>query len=159
MAIRIKWDKYETALLIDLFWRIKAHPEQRGELISNLSQVLRKNAINNGYIIDDKFRNITGITMQLSSIEHAFYPERPGLKSTVGFDAMVRMYKEDREEFNKILEEANNMINKMDAGKMEIRDNKVLFTEWLVNKGKQTKEITDIIMTFEKASIYANNRK
>lgn len=159
MAIRIKWDKYETALLIDLFWRINAHPEQRGELISNLSQVLRKNAINNGYIIDDKYRNITGITMQLSSIEHAFYPERPGLKSTVGFDAMVRMYKEDREEFNKILEEANNMINKMDAGKMEIRDNKVLFTEWLVNKGKQTKEITDIIMTFEKASIYANNRK
>ena len=53
MAIRIKWDKYETALLIDLFWRIKAHPEQRGELISNLSQILRKNAINNGYIIDD----------------------------------------------------------------------------------------------------------
>ena len=29
MAVRIKWDEYETALLIDTFWKIEIEPENK----------------------------------------------------------------------------------------------------------------------------------
>ncbi len=160
MALRIRWDKYETSLLIDMFWKTEANPEQKEDMILNLSQALRKNAINKGYEIDYTFRNVTGIKMQLSSVEHAFFPERPGLKSNAGFDAMVKLYKENRNEFDKILEEANNMMIKcVDPERKEMEDNKALFSEWLANKGKRSNEIKSFITTIEKTSIYANNRK
>ena len=36
MAVRIKWDKYEAALLIDTFWLIENEPTRRKEYIQNL---------------------------------------------------------------------------------------------------------------------------
>lgn len=72
MAIRIKWDKYETALLIDGFWRIENSPEKKKEIIAELSESLRTRAVNLGIEIDDVFRNVNGISMQLSPIAHAF---------------------------------------------------------------------------------------
>ena len=73
MAIRIVWDEYETALLIDTFWKIEKSPNRRQELIAGLSNTLRQKAINSGVTIDEKFRNVNGISMQLSPIAHAFF--------------------------------------------------------------------------------------
>ena len=77
MAIRIQWNELEAALLIDTFWTIEKNPAQKNTLINALSEDLRKMATNEGKIIDDKFRNISGISMQLSSIACCFFPERP----------------------------------------------------------------------------------
>ena len=37
MAVRIVWDEYETALLIDTFWKIEKDPNQKQVLIKGLS--------------------------------------------------------------------------------------------------------------------------
>ncbi len=111
MATRIKWDQYETALLIETFWKIEKSPDEKKRLISELSQKLRQKAQNAGIDIDELFRNENGISMQLAPIAHAFFPERPTLTSSAMFERMVQMYKDDREGFEIVLSEANKMVN------------------------------------------------
>ncbi len=103
MAVRIVWDEYETALLIDTFWQIEKSPDRKQELIKGLSDALRQKALKSGVTIDEKFRNVNGISMQLSPIAHAFFPERPSLTTSVMFNRMVELYKTDRDAFNKTL--------------------------------------------------------
>ena len=56
MAIRIVWDEYETALLIDTFWQIEKSPDRKQELIKRLSDALRQKALKSGVTIDEKFK-------------------------------------------------------------------------------------------------------
>ena len=116
MSNRIVWDRYETALLIDTFWEIEKFPSRKQELIKGLSEALRLKAINSGLMIDEKFRNVNGITMQLTPIAHAFFPDRASLTSSRMFDRMVELYKTDRESFDRILAVAKSMV----AGDMEM---------------------------------------
>ena len=55
-----KWDKFETALLIEAYWKIKADPHQRRAIVAELSTTLRARA---DFAIDDTFRNENGINM------------------------------------------------------------------------------------------------
>ncbi len=159
MAVRIKWDQYETALLIDTFWRIEEQPALRQELIKKLSDDLRRKAVSQGIVIDDVFRNVNGITMQLSSIAHSFFPKRPYLTSSTIFDSMVKLYKEDRPAFDQVLREANRMISCLDNDICARIDRKPGFEQWLANKGKKPSEISGIVSTLEDASSFAKKRK
>lgn len=105
-----KWDEFETVLLIDTFWKIERNPENKKIYINDLSEKLRKRAIESGIKIDERFRNANGISMQLAPIGHAFFPERPTLNATSLFDEMVSLYKNDRDSFNCLLEEAKRQV-------------------------------------------------
>ncbi len=158
MAIRIVWDEYETALLIDTFWKIEKSPNRRQELIAGLSNTLRQKAINSGVTIDEKFRNVNGISMQLSPIAHAFFPERPSLTSSVMFNRMVELYKNDRDAFNKTLAIAKSMVageSVMD-GKPEVLPT---FSEWLSKVNYKRFSAQQLILALEDASEYAVERK
>lgn len=96
MAVRVKWDQYETALLIDTFWLMEKNPDMKKTYISDLSEKLRRKAVISGIEIDDVYRNINGITMQLVSIGHSFFPERPGLTTSAVFERMVHLYNNDK---------------------------------------------------------------
>ena len=110
MSKRIVLDQYETALLIDTFWEIEKSPGRKQELIKGLSKALRQKALNSGLTVDEKFRNVNGITMQLSPIAHAFFPDRPSLTSSMMFNQMVELYKNDRESFDRTLAVAKSMV-------------------------------------------------
>ena len=159
MALRIKWDQYETALLIDTFWKIEEHPELRQDLIKKLSNDLRKKAINQGVAIDDTFRNVNGITMQLTPIAHSFFPERASLSSTAMFDSIVNLYKEDKPAYDRILEKAKQMVGDMEDGKATVKDRKIRFTEWLASNGNSASEISTIVSAIDSASVFVKNRK
>ena len=66
MALRVPWDKYEAALLLNYCIRIEKGEISKAEAISTVSQMLRNRAIRKGYEIDDVFRNENGISMQIS---------------------------------------------------------------------------------------------
>ena len=68
MAIRVPWDKQETALLIDAYVRVKSKELSQQEAIKEISMLLRRRAIYSGIQIDDVFRNINGITMQMKIV-------------------------------------------------------------------------------------------
>ena len=151
MAIRIKWDQYEAALLIDTFWKIENNPQEKKQYFKQLSEQLRTKAINEGIEIDDVFRNENGIAMQLSPIAHAFFPERSSLTSSQLFERMVEMYKENRTEFDSILDEAKEKIGEREeTEKKDIPNRKQLFREWLTKNGEEESE--RIVETLEECA-------
>lgn len=71
MSIRVPWDKYEAAILLDGWLRVK-EGIPRSEVITMVSYKLRKKAVNQGVAIDSVFRNTNGINFQLMSMASAF---------------------------------------------------------------------------------------
>lgn len=131
MAVRVKWDKFETALLIETFWLIENDHIHKKDYVQTLSTALRQKAVNSGLEIDKVFRNINGINMQLESIAHTFYPERPGLTTSSMFEEMVYVYKNDKTKFGLILHEAKELIKEVSAMN---QNNKHLFSDWLIKR-------------------------
>lgn len=108
---RVCWDEYETALLIEAFWKIEENKSSKNEVLIRLSNDLRKRAVNNRMKIDDTFRNLNGIGLQLSNISLSFFPDRPAMHRTALFDRVANIYKNNRDEFDKILLEAHRQVN------------------------------------------------
>ena len=155
---KVVWDEYETALLIDTFWRIEKTPNRKQELIIGLSNALRQRAINAGKTIDEKFRNVNGISMQLSSIAHSFFSERPSLSSSVMFDKMVALYKTDRTSFEKILAKAKILIDGGQKMGMSTESN-LKFEEWLFKVKYKKYTYQQLKSALEDANRYAIERK
>lgn len=132
-----QWDKYETALLIEAFWRIKEDRSQRAAIVAELSASLRNRA---GFEIDDTFRNENGISMRLSELDYLFTGGQTGLKNTSDlFREMVAMYGEDRSSFEEILSEAKSMT----STPLNIRE---MFGEWLQEKTPKLKPDTAYLL-------------
>lgn len=108
---RIGWDKFETALLIEAFWKIEEKKGSRIEILTKLSNDLRKRAVNNGMKIYDTFRNFNGMSIQLSNIALSFYPERSAMHRTALFDEVARIYINNRDDFEMILREAHRQVD------------------------------------------------
>ncbi len=149
--MRVKWDQYETALLIETFWKIEEAQEKKNDLIEKLSLTLRKIAINRGIEIDNVYRNVNGISMQLAPIAHAFFPDRPTLTTSAMFQKMVHMYNDNRAEFNNILSEAHKMAGE-DVDKSESIVNS--FQAWVESKGLKRYSVRDIIDNLYTVSDY-----
>jgi len=91
---RIPWDKYETALLIEAFWKIENKNGNRIEVLTSLSRDLRQKAVNQGKKIDDKFRNYNGMSLQLVNLESVFFPNRTSINNkTAIFEEIADLYK------------------------------------------------------------------
>lgn len=153
MAIRIKWDEHETALLIDTFWKIEKDPSAKKQLISKLSSDLRRKAINSGVVIDETYRNENGISMQLVPIAHSFFPDRPTLTTSIMFEKMVQMYKEDKPQFNLILFEARQLV---EGGSQMEANMKNPFLDWLSSNSIKKYSENNIVKAIEEASKYCN---
>lgn len=138
MAIRIPWDKYEAALLLDYCMKVEDKVLTRTEAISTVSQVLRNRAIHNGLAIDDVFRNENGIGMQLSSMRNCYLGKKQGLTISKLFYDIVALQKDDRAAFQQILEE--------ESENMEISAWQK-FLLWLGEKhSDKNKEIQKVLM-------------
>ena len=126
MALRQpNWDKYETALLIEAYWKIKADCSRRGNIVATLSSSLRKRAT---FDIDGTFRNENGINMRLGELDYLFSSGSVGLKNTSNlFREMVDIYLNNRPEYEEVLSEAKEMI----ANTLNVR---AQFCEWLQEK-------------------------
>jgi hypothetical protein len=105
MPVRIPWDKYEAALLLEYCIKIENKELTRTEAISTVSQILRSRAIRNGLEIDDVFRNENGIGMQLSSMRNCYLGKKQGLTISKLFYDTVALQKNDPVSFHQILAE------------------------------------------------------
>lgn len=124
------WDKYETALLIEAYWKIKADANDKNEVVSELSLRLRNRA---SIDIDEIYRDENGIRMRLAEIDCLFNNGHSGMKNTSElFRKMTKMYAEDRETFEQILMEAKKM-------EMNENNNQTRFIQWLENNAPKLK--------------------
>lgn len=108
MAMRIPWDKYETAILIDACIQVVNKKMDRNTAIKTVSAKLRKRAVNSGIMIDNVYRNENGIRMQMTMIMSMIQGEEPRLfNASKIFYEMVELYRSEYISFSAILQEAN----------------------------------------------------
>lgn len=86
MPSRIPWSQHEVALLIDTFLRVEEGADL-GQAAERLSLTLRKLAIQAGQTIDDAYRNVNGMKMQLANVQYLFTDGQKGLS---GASTMIR---------------------------------------------------------------------
>lgn len=128
------WDKFETALLIEAYWEIKADHSKRRFIVRELSSFLRKRA---SFEIDATFRNENGINMRLGELDYLFSLGNAGLKNTSElFREMVNIYLNNKPEYEKILSGAKEM-------NVITPNTRTQFCEWLHKKAP--KLMTDTI--------------
>ena len=109
MSIRVSWDCYEVALLFAAYARVASGSDINAEA-HQLSKTLRELAIRRGISIDDTYRNLNGMKMQLANVQYLFTDGEKGLS---GASSMIRqMYelsKINPAEYQMILKEATQM--------------------------------------------------
>ena len=109
-----KWDQYEVALLVDTYVRIKdASQETYLQTVEELSSLLRQYGRQQRITVDDTYRNINGIKMRLQNIRFLFSNGRVGLSAYSKLDQdIVAIYQNDKEQFYKLLKDADGVIGK-----------------------------------------------
>lgn len=111
MAERQKpWDQYEAVVLLEGFLDILSNNFSRNEVIDRVSHDLRTMAINQGYEIDDIFRNKNGITFQMKSMESAYLGYTVMKPASRLFTETVALYRNSPSEYEKMRKEAREMI-------------------------------------------------
>lgn len=125
MAIRVPWDEHEEVILLQTLISVLNNATKRKHAITDVSNQLRLLAVNQGKEIDSKFRNENGIALQMSKLEYVFTNGKSGLGVKTGwyFD-IVRLYKEERNRYNKLLEEVKEML--------DLEKAKGGFNNWLI---------------------------
>ena len=111
MALRIPWDIEEAVLMLDMLLKSIDGKLTRKEAIRQVSEKLRRRAVNRGITIDDIFRNENGIAFQMSALEVAYTGIKTKLKQpTKLFVETVNLYRNNRELYEEILKEAENVV-------------------------------------------------
>ena len=120
MAIRVLWDEKETAVLVDYYMRFVRSEISRSQAVQGASAELRDLAVRNGIPIDEKFRNESGIAMQMVKIEDYYTGQKKRLrKAPQVFYDVVDMYTNDYKTFKNLLKEAREAKENNDGESVE----------------------------------------
>lgn len=114
MAQRVLWDINEAVILLDALTSVQERRMTRNEAIISVSSELRTRAAKCGIEIDEAFRNINGITLQMSKMEYILTEGRQGMRNSSmpkPFHEAVDLYRHNRKAYEKVLREAKGMPN------------------------------------------------
>lgn len=112
MAQRVPWDMSEAVIMLNALIAAREGRMSRKDAIEAVSSELRARAKGNGIEVDDIFRNVNGITLQMSTMEYILTDGEKGMKKTSMpklFQDAVAMYRNDRATYEKTLREARNV--------------------------------------------------
>lgn len=105
------WDQYECALLLDAYSRVQ-DGVPRSQVVKELSEALRKRAVNIGLVIDPVFRNANGVSLQMSNLEYVITSGKKGVKcKTKAFYDICQLREDDPAEYQRVLSEARLMVH------------------------------------------------
>ncbi len=106
MPARVQWSQHETALLIDAYLKV-INGADFDRTAKDLSITLRSYAKRKGMLIDDTYRNVNGIKMQLHNVQYLFTNGQKGLSGVSDIiKQMYTMYCKYPSLFQRILDEA-----------------------------------------------------
>lgn len=112
MAQRVPWDMSEAIIMLNALIAAREGRMSRKDAIVAVSSKLRSRAKRNGIEVDDIFRNVNGITLQMSTMEYILTDGEKGMKKSSMpklFQDAVAMYQNDRATYEKMLREARNV--------------------------------------------------
>ena len=107
MAIRIEWDEFEIALLIEACEEVLRKGKPKSEVVKTVSSNLRKRAISKNIAIDDVFRNENGIALQMQKMAYLLTHGEKGMPGASKLYAEVAELREENpKKFEEILKRA-----------------------------------------------------
>ena len=104
------FSRHEAAILLDGYLQSVSSGLPRSRFVAQVSNDLRKMAARTGIEMDERYRNINGISFQMSSMESAFAGRTIRKPASALFKEIVSLYREDRPSFDRLLAEAKDMI-------------------------------------------------
>ncbi len=154
----VPWSVEETALLIDLYQRVKNSESQRQKAIHNMSDILCNYAISRNNQIDGTYRSYVNIYVHFLEIQRIFEQDLGKVSNANPlFVCMVKMYKINRFAFEEILQRSKikyGIINKIDEDSSEQANvNFDKFLNLYFGHLKQTNTLDDF-----KTNVYADLR-
>ena len=102
----------EAVIMLNALIAAREGRMSRKDAIVAVSSELRSRAKRNGIEVDDIFRNVNGITLQMSTMEYILTDGEKGMKKSSMpklFQDAVAMYQNDRATYEKMLREARNV--------------------------------------------------
>lgn len=150
MSVQKQWNQFEAAILLDYYLKYINEEISRKEAIQKTSLELRTIAQKNGYEIDDVYRNINGITFQMHSMESAYKGYTLLKPASKLFVEVVLIYKQNNEEFIKILKEAKKMLT--------TDDKKKEFVEWL-SQNNPPVLVSELLFAYKKIDEFCIDKK
>lgn len=158
-----KWDKYEAALLLEAVFNVECGKEKRGEAIKRISSTLRKLALVRGLSIDDTYRNINGISMQMAAMKATAFELESKMRShSKVFCEILALYNDNKPEYNAILTQAYSWIKlgveeqSMSRDDMaSVSSNRTAFSSWLQTNQIKKPSPNLIMMALDDVSEYA----
>lgn len=102
--IRVKWELEEAVVLCDVYLKAGRSMNVDIDILQNLSLVMNKRAKIKGIKVDEKFRNVTGLSMQIRCIHYVATKGKEGLSnvSKVFYDA-YDLFENDLDTFEAIV--------------------------------------------------------
>ena len=111
MRKQVAFSEHEAALLLDAYLKVLSGKMSRIDSVKECSQMLRQIAVNSGAEIDDIYRNVNGIFFQMASMESAYHGKTIMKPATQMFTKIVNLFKTDKNEYQKLLDEAKAMAD------------------------------------------------
>lgn len=171
MALKIPWDQEEAVILLDALLKVRNGDINRREAVANVSKELRQRTINKGIKIDDIFRNIDGIGIQMSCLECVLNNDKSGtMHVSKLFKETVKLYNENKNEFEEILIKAKQNLNYdsnsghrtkkikiLDSNKELSEENikvrRMAFKNWLKNNGSSESSMSNYAFALNAAFV------
>lgn len=159
MAIRIEWDEFEIALLIEACEEVLHKGNPKSEVVKTVSSNLRKRAISKNIAIDAVFRNENGIALQMQKMTYLLTHGEKGMPGASKLYAEVAELREENpKKFEEILKRAKEEIEMTDLSRQNI-DKKSLFAQWLSEHPIKKYTPSAIIDALDVASHYCVSKK
>ena len=155
MAIRIDWDKYEVALLIEACLQVLNNEKTKHAAVAELSDALRERALNSGIEIDKIFRNRNGISLQMTKMDYLLTDGETGLPGASKLYVEIEsLYETNPTEFAKILKAAKEQIGQETSEEVVVIDIKSKFINWLSSNTPNKFTPVQIINALNEGSDY-----
>lgn len=159
MAIRIEWDEFEIALLIEACEEVLYKGKPKSEVVKTVSSNLQKRAISKNIAIDAVFRNENGIALQMQKMIYLLTHGEKGMPGASKLYAEVAELREENpKKFEEILKRAKEEIEMTDLSQQNI-DKKALFAQWLNEHPIKKYTPSAIIDALDVASHYCVSKK
>lgn len=102
--IKVRWDIEEAVALCDVYIKTGRSLSVDRSILEKLSVMMNKRARMKGVTVDEKFRNTTGLSMQIGCIHYVATGGKEGLSnaSKVFYEA-YNLFEENLKEFNSIV--------------------------------------------------------
>ena len=147
----VAFTRHEAVLLLDAYLKVLYGELTRTDSVKDCSRMLRLMAINSGVEIDDTYRNVSGISLQMASMESA-YQERTIVKPASRlFTEIANLFKNNNMEYQRLLTEAKDLAETK-------QNNEEAFLSWLSKKVSAT-QLSELYMALTEINEHVKKEK